>query len=200
MFKGIQKVSLIDYPGIICTTLFTGGCNFRCSWCHNLQLVDASILKGLPDIQEDQIKTYLAKRKGKIQGICVSGGEPTLWGGKLAGFMHWAKGNGFLVKLDTNGYNPGVLQNYIGQNLLDFIAMDIKNTFDKYRITTDIESLDISLIKKSIDIIKKSDVRHQFRTTLVPGMVLKNEMIKFSRLLGEEIVFQDYRKNDNNFQ
>lgn len=189
MFKGIQKLTLIDYPGHIATTLFTGGCNFNCFWCHNRSLVEREKLSLLPDIPEIDIQNFLLSRKGKIEGVCITGGEPTIWGERLAEFMKWCKDNGFLVKLDTNGYNPDILLSYLSKGLLDYIAMDIKNTFDKYPETVGIKNLDIERIKKSIEIIKNSGIAHQFRTTVVTNLVEKD---KLEEIIGEKIIFQEY--------
>ncbi|MGC8764872.1 MAG: anaerobic ribonucleoside-triphosphate reductase activating protein [Brevinematia bacterium] len=189
MFKGIQKVSLIDFPGHIATTLFTGGCNFNCQWCHNRPLVEKERLKLLPDIFEEEIKAFLTHRKGKIEGVCITGGEPTIWGERLADFMKWCKENELLVKLDTNGYLPEVLESYIKRGLVDFIAMDIKNNFDKYPMTVNVLNLNIERIKRSIEIIKTSGVKYQFRTTLIPGLVSKEEIEKS---FSEKIYFQQY--------
>ncbi|MEJ5284309.1 MAG: anaerobic ribonucleoside-triphosphate reductase activating protein [Brevinematales bacterium] len=189
MFKGIQKLTLIDYPEHIATTLFTGGCNFNCFWCHNRSLVEKEKLSILPDIPEENIQSFLLSRKGKIEGVCITGGEPTIWGERLAKFMKWCKDNDFLVKLDTNGYNPDVLLSYLSKGLLDYIAMDIKNTFDKYPDTVGIKNLDIERIKKSIEIIKNSGIAHQFRTTVVTNLVEKD---KLEEIVGEKIVFQEY--------
>ncbi|MGC8770654.1 MAG: anaerobic ribonucleoside-triphosphate reductase activating protein [Brevinematia bacterium] len=189
MFKGIQKLTLIDYPEHIATTLFTGGCNFNCFWCHNRSLVEKDKLSLLPNIPEEDIQSFLLSRKGKIEGVCITGGEPTIWGERLAKFMKWCKDNGFLVKLDTNGYNPDVLLFYLSKGLLDYIAMDIKNTFDKYPETVGVKNLDISRIKKSIEIIKNSGIAHQFRTTVVTNLVEKD---KLEEIIGEKIVFQEY--------
>lgn len=190
MFKGIQKVSLIDFPNHIATTLFTGGCNFNCFWCHNRSLVEPEKLALLPDISEDDIKSFLLSRKGKIEGVCITGGEPTIWGERLANFMQWCKSHNFLVKLDTNGYNPDILESYIKRNLLDFIAMDIKNTFDKYAETVGVKALKIERIKKSIEIIKNSGLEYQFRTTVVPNLVSKEKITEF---FGNHIKLQEYR-------
>jgi pyruvate formate lyase activating enzyme len=194
MFKGIQKVSLIDFPGAVCTTLFTGGCNFRCPWCHNWELVEPNSVKSMAELPEDDLRQFLLQRKGKVEGVCVTGGEPTLWGDKLAEFMSWCRENGFLVKLDTNGYLPHVLEKYVEANLLNFIAMDIKNIFGRYPRTVDIDDLDITRIKRSIEVIRKSGVKHQFRTTVVPGLVIQDEVKHFFSYLKEEIVFQEYRE------
>lgn len=194
MFKGLQKVSLVDFPGTVCTTLFTGGCNFRCPWCHNWELVEPNSVKSMPELPDEDLKQFLLLRKEKIDSVCITGGEPTLWGDKLAEFMTWCKDNQFHIKLDTNGYLPHVLEKYIEKNLLDFIAMDVKNIFGRYPRTVDIEDLDITRIKRSISIIQKSSVKHQFRTTVVPGLVIQDEVKEFFSYLKEPVVFQDYRE------
>jgi len=126
MFKGIQKTSLIDFPGKIATTLFTGGCNFRCPWCHNLDLVYADRVDRLPDIATSEVLEFLQTRIGKIDGVCVTGGEPTLWGEELLDFFRSTYQMGFENKLDTNGYQPDVLKRFLNSGVVNFVAMDIK--------------------------------------------------------------------------
>jgi pyruvate formate lyase activating enzyme len=195
MFKGVQKVSLVDYPGVVCATLFTGGCNFRCPWCHNWELVDPLLVAQTPDISEEFIKNFLLKRIGKIQGVCISGGEATIWGDQLKGFMKWCHENNFLVKLDTNGYLPEVIESLIKEKLPDYIAMDIKNTFDKYNESAGLPVVDFFRIQRSINLIQESGIPHQFRTTIVPGLVELDDMEKVSEEIGEEIVYQEYNKD-----
>lgn len=197
MFKGLQKVSLIDFPETMCTTLFTGGCNFRCPWCHNWELVEPNSVKSMPELPDDDLKRFLLLRRDKVDAVCITGGEPTLWGDKLADFMIWCKDNQFRVKLDTNGYLPHVLDRYFEKNLVDFVAMDLKNIFGRYPRTVDIEDLDITRIKLSINLIKKSGVKHQFRTTVVPGLVIQDEVKEFFSYLKEPIVFQEYREPES---
>lgn len=194
MFRGIQKVSLIDYPGRIAATFFTAGCNFNCPWCHNRKLVVPDLYARIPEIPEDDAFNYLLSRKGLIQGVCVTGGEPALWGERLAVFFKWCKENGFLTKLDTNGYLPDILGDYIDRKLLTFIAMDIKNIFEKYALTAGLDSIDTGNIKGSIDLIAGSGIPHRFRTTLVPGLVDRQDMEAMAKEIGEEIVFQEYRE------
>lgn len=194
MFKGIQKVSLIDYPGKVAATLFTGGCNFRCPWCHNWSLVEPSLVESTPDMPESYIQNYLLTRKGKLQGVCITGGEPTLWGPQLARFMGWCKNEGYLVKLDTNGYLPDVLRGYIQQKLVDFIAMDIKNSLVNYSKSTGIEPFHPEPILETIQVIKSSGVPYQFRTTMVPELVERENMLQMASLIQENILFQEYRK------
>ena len=193
MFKGIQKVTLVDYPGVIAATVFTGGCNFNCPWCHNRALIEADQLDNTQDIPEDQIREYLLSRKGKIQGVCITGGEPTLWGDELAGFMEWCKREGFLVKLDTNGYLPDVLEGYIRKGLPDFIAMDVKNTPELYAEAAGLAFVDGEIILRSIRLIRESGIRYQLRTTEVPDLVDKKKLEHYYRSIGETPVFQEYR-------
>jgi pyruvate formate lyase activating enzyme len=193
MFRALIKFSLIDFPSRIASTLFTGGCNFRCPWCHNAELISYDSFSRLAVIEEEDVETYLLSKKEKIEGVCVSGGEPTLWGERLALFFGWCIRNGFSTKLDTNGYLPDVLEEYVKMKLLNFVAMDIKNIFSKYPETAGVKSIDVDKIKKSIEIIKSSGLPHQFRTTMVPGLVIEEEIKSLSRELGEDIVMQEYR-------
>ncbi len=193
MFKGIQKVSLIDFPGRIASTLFTGGCNFRCPWCHNWDLVDPESVARIPSISEDTVRDYLSGRSDKLQGVCVTGGEPTLWGDRLMQFLLWCKSAGYETKLDTNGYLPDVIESFIAAGAVDFIAMDIKNTFPKYADTTGFPGIDHSRIERSISLIRDSGLEHQFRTTVVTGLVDADEIRLMESLTGEPIVLQEYR-------
>jgi len=193
MFKGIQKVSLVDFPGVIAATLFTGGCNFNCGWCHNRPLVDKESLSAIPDIDEETIKAFLNGRKSKLGGICVTGGEPTIWGDKLLDFIKWARNEGFLVKLDTNGYLPGVLHEYIESRTLDFIAMDIKNSPESYAVSCGIADINVNRILESVKLIQESGIKHQFRTTMVPGIVAAENIEAFYREIKEPFIGQEYR-------
>ena len=193
MFKGIQKVSLIDFPNVICSVLFTGGCNFRCPWCHNVNLVDPESLRLIPDMDESEIEVFLMSRKGKIRGVCVTGGEPTLWNDRLLTFLEWCKSSGLLTKLDTNGSNPEVLQQAYGAKLLDYVAMDIKNSFEMYPQTVGLSAIDVEALLRSIEIIRASKIAHQFRTTVVPGIVEESAVTAMEAFTGEPIVRQKYR-------
>ncbi|MDR2737324.1 MAG: anaerobic ribonucleoside-triphosphate reductase activating protein [Puniceicoccales bacterium] len=161
---GVQKISLIDFPGKIAAVVFTQGCNFRCQFCHNESLV-------LPEkfglgTDMDEFFDFLGERKRKIDAVVVSGGEPTLHH-DLDAFLCRVKDLGFLSKLDTNGTNPQILQNLFHKNLLDYVAMDIKHSFAKYGEIVGVE-IDVERIKLSIDLIKNSGVDYEFRTTIVP--------------------------------
>ncbi len=163
IINGFEKLSLVDYPGFTAATVFTGACNMRCPFCHNAILViDA---KHQPIIEEQYILDYLNKRKGIIDGLCITGGEPTLQK-DLDAFIKKCKETGVKIKLDSNGTNPETLKSLISQNLLDYVAMDIKNCKEKYSITAN-ASIDLTKIQESIDILESSNIDHEFRTTLV---------------------------------
>lgn len=193
MFKGIQKVTLVDFPGEIAATLFTAGCNFRCPWCQNWDLVVPESFEKIPDLPLNEVKDFLTKRKGKLDGVCITGGEPLLWADELIDFYSWCKKTGYKTKLDTNGYLPEVLESILDKNLLDYVAMDVKNTFEKYPKTVGVPEMDVENIKKSISILKASGVPHQFRTTVVDGLVDQSEMEALAKELRIELVFQKYR-------
>ncbi len=164
--KGIQKTTLVDYPGKVAATIFTAGCNFRCPFCHNSALVIEEQKNDLPSIPEDEMLNYLAGRKQQLDGVCISGGEPTIHK-SLPKFIKKIKNLGFLIKLDTNGTNPQMLKELLAENLLDYIAMDIKGPLESYaqivRVPVDIEK-----IKESVNLIINSGVKHEFRTTVLP--------------------------------
>ncbi|MFH0752011.1 MAG: anaerobic ribonucleoside-triphosphate reductase activating protein [archaeon] len=165
IIKGFQKTSLVDYPGNIVSTVFVGGCNFSCPFCHNPGLVgngDSDWIQ-IPRVLED-----LKEHRKFIDGVCVSGGEPTIHG-DLPEFLAELKSLGLKVKLDTNGSNPGMLGNLIDRKLVDYVAMDIKSSFDSYPEVVNAD-VDTKNILRSIDILLKSDVDYEFRTTAVPGL------------------------------
>lgn len=162
--SGLQKMTLLDYPGKVACTVFFGGCNFRCPYCHNADLVFDSGLE--PFIAEEEFFTFLSKRKGFLDGVCITGGEPMLQK-DLEAFMGRIKEQGFLVKLDTNGSFPDRLEKILDAKLVDYVAMDIKNSKRKYGMTIGIPKYDTTPIEKSVKILKKSTIPYEFRTTLV---------------------------------
>jgi len=168
---GMQKNSFIDYRGKVSTIIFTPFCNFDCFYCHNAQL-----LKGEEQhcdyTSEEDFFSYLDKRKGLIDGIVVSGGEPTLHS-DLEQFIRKIKEKGYYVKLDTNGYKPEVVENLINKNLLDYVAMDIKAPFSQYEDVIKTK-IDIEKIKGSIKLLENSNVEHEFRTTVIPTFTLED--------------------------
>jgi len=164
---GLQKLTLIDYPGHIAATVFTVGCNFRCPFCHNPELV-SGMGYSASSILEDEFFQLLENRKGKLEGVCITGGEPTIQP-DIVDFIRKIKNLGFKVKLDSNGTRPDVLRRLFLEKLLDFVAMDIKNSPEKYSNTTNSKA-DIGRIKLSVDLIRNSGIDYEFRTTVVPGL------------------------------
>ncbi len=176
---GFQKFSLIDYPGKICAIVFTQGCNFRCPYCHNPELVKPSLFG--KTIIEEEIFSFLEKRKGKLDAVEITGGEPTLQK-DLVDFIHRVKEMGYLVKLDTNGSNPEMLEIIINHGLVDYIAMDIKAPLEKYKeVTHSVISPD--KIKRSIRIIMNSNIKYEFRTTVVKSQLSREDIISIGKLI-----------------
>ncbi len=177
--KGIQKTSMIDYPDKISTILFTPGCNFRCPFCYNEDLVINH--DKLPEIDPDEIIDFLRSRKQWIDGVCITGGEPLLFE-DIGRLLKRIKDTGLLIKLDTNGTNPKVLKQIIDDKLVDYIAMDIKNSFEKYDETTGVK-VDITKIKESIRVIMNSGAEYEFRTTTIRKFHTKEDFIKISEVV-----------------
>lgn len=164
IIHGLNKLTLLDYPKHTACTVFTGGCNFRCPFCHNASLVLRP--NSQPIIKEEELFEYLDKRKGVIEGVCITGGEPTLCE-DLFIFIEKIKERGFLVKLDTNGSNPKIIERLIKEKTVDFIAMDIKNSLDAYAKTIGVPNYNTSNVEQSVKIIMSSDIDYEFRTTVV---------------------------------
>lgn len=162
---GLSKLTLLDFPGHLACTVFTGACNFRCPFCHNAPLVLAP--HTCPGLSEEEFFAFLSSRKGKLDGVCITGGEPTLQP-DLPEFITKIKELGFLVKLDTNGYRPEVLKALLDAQLLDMAAMDIKNSPARYAATSGLPEpeFDLARIEKSISLLLLSGIRHEFRTTV----------------------------------
>ena len=165
IIKGLAKLTLLDYPGKVACTIFTGGCNFRCPFCHNASL--ATRAGEMDTIPEEEIFSLLKKRKGILDGVCITGGEPLLFGDELFDFIARIKEMGFAVKLDTNGSFPERLKTLLDAGLVDKVAMDIKNSPEKYGVTAGVENFDLAPIERSIELIKNSGVDYEFRTTVV---------------------------------
>jgi pyruvate formate lyase activating enzyme len=176
---GFQKFSLIDFPGKISAIVFTQGCNFRCPYCHNPELVDPRRYSAL--IPEEQIFDFLLTRKGKLEALSITGGEPTLQPDLLE-FIKKVRKMGFLIKLDTNGTNPQMLNNIIQSGLVDYLAMDIKAPIKKYSILTGSE-IDESAILQSISLIENSGVDYEFRSTLVKHLLTPDDVLDMGIML-----------------
>ncbi len=164
---GIQKLTLLDFPEHTACTIFTGGCNLRCPFCHNASLVLNA--ESLPELSEDNIMSFLEKRRGLLDGVCITGGEPTLQAG-ISEFLEKIRSLGFLIKLDTNGTRPDVLRKLLNAGLLDYIAMDIKSSPETYSKLTGIENFDMTPIYDSISILTNCNIDFEFRTTAVAGL------------------------------
>jgi len=190
---GLQKLTLVDYPNKIAATVFLTGCNFKCGFCHNPELVDIDKMKNQPEISENVFFEFLESKKGLIDGICIIGGEPTIQNG-LDDFIRKIKDSEFLIKLDTNGSNPEILNKLISENLLDFIAMDIKTSLNKYEKAINTK-INLENIKKSVEIIKNSGIDYEFRTTVVPGVVEREDIEKIGEWLKgvKKFVLQQFR-------
>ncbi|MFH1461314.1 MAG: anaerobic ribonucleoside-triphosphate reductase activating protein [Patescibacteria group bacterium] len=193
LIGGLEKLSLIDYPGKLAAVVFTSGCNFRCPFCQNPELVNVRKIKKQPRIKEDAFFDFLKSRQGLLEGVCLTGGEPTIQT-DLIDFVRKIKRLGFLVKLDTNGSNPEILKKLFQEKLLDFIAMDIKSSKERYSEAIN-QKIDFEKIQESIKLIKQSKIDYEFRTTLVPGLVDEGEIRKIGQWLkgAESFVLQQFR-------
>jgi pyruvate formate lyase activating enzyme len=176
---GLQKFTLVDYPGKVACTVFTLGCNFRCGFCHNPELVNLEarpLLRGLASklrsrtsklIPEKTFFGFLKEQKGFLDAVCITGGEPTIQD-DLVDFIKKIKEKGLAVKLDTNGSNPKILEEILKEKIVDYVAMDIKAPINRYKEISG-ENINTENIKKSVELIKKSGVDYEFRTTVIPG-------------------------------
>ncbi|MFP4051930.1 MAG: anaerobic ribonucleoside-triphosphate reductase activating protein [Thermoplasmata archaeon] len=176
---GVQKLSLIDYPDRLSAVVWTVGCNLRCPYCYNHNLVNGS-----ENIREEQVISVLKNRKDVLEGLSVSGGEPTIQD-DLPDFLRNVKEMDFLVKLDTNGTRPKVLSYLIDDHLVDYIAMDVKAPRDMYDEIAG-KKVDISNISRSLELIKSSGIPHEFRTTVVPGLLDEDAIEDISGWIGRE--------------
>ena len=191
--QGLQKLTLLDFPGKTAATVFTCGCNLRCPFCHN-----ASLVVGDPgsdnggftfteegNVDEEDVFALLAKRKGLLDGVAITGGEPLLHR-ELAGFMAGVKDRGFLVKLDTNGFLPDRLKYVLEAGLVDYVAMDVKHSPEKYGEAAGISGISFEPFAKSIEIIKGSGVPYEFRTTIVKGLHTLPDVEEICRRIGPD--------------
>lgn len=204
---GINKTTLLDYPERIAAGIFTVGCDFCCPFCHNRDLVVERGKRKTDMIPEEEILLFLESRRKFLSGVCISGGEPTIQP-DLKEFIHKIKAMGYHVKLDTNGYHPEVLECLLEDNLLDYIAMDIKNCRHKYGAVTGCPDLDIDKIEKSVKLIlhagntANSMVSYEFRTTVVKELHTENDLVEIGKwIAGKGIYYlQSYEENDNVIQ
>ena len=178
IFGGFEKCTLIDYPSKTACMVYTIGCNFRCPYCHNPELVDETVAE---TISEEEVLAFLDTRKGLLDGVVITGGEPTIHS-DLTSFIEKVKEKGFLVKLDSNGTSPQVLKDLVGKKLVDYIAMDIKAPLSRYSSVVS-RPVDIDAIQESIDFLRTASVEYEFRTTVVKSLLSEADMLA----IGEEI-------------
>lgn len=190
---GFQKLTLLDYPSKVACIIFTQGCNYKCPYCQNSGLIEH---ENEELINEEEIFAYLNKRKGVIDGIVISGGEPTIQK-DLKTFMKRVKDMGLLIKLDTNGSNPNLVEEVINEGLVDYIAMDIKNVLELYKDVTDVKPNIVNL-KRSIELIKNSPIEHEFRTTIIKNIHDIDKILEIcSYVDGERMFLQNFVRSEN---
>ena len=182
--QGYQKLTLLDFPGKVACTLFTGGCNLRCPFCHNASLV---LTPHESQNMEDEVLDYLTRRKGLLDGVCITGGEPLLQP-DLIEFMQKIKALGLAIKLDTNGSMPKKLQAILETGLVDYVAMDIKSSPEGYSRATGCET-EIADFRESVKLLKECGIPHEFRTTAVKGIHTAGDFSKISEWIGDEPYF-----------
>lgn len=195
LILGLQKTTLLDYPGKVASTIFTGGCNFKCPYCHNRDLVmpPADVLA----YSKDEIFDHLNKKKKILDGVCITGGEPTLHK-DLPDFISEIKDLGLLVKLDTNGTNPQMLKSLVNNSLLDYVAMDIKHSKAKYNSIANMIKFDLSAIEESVSFLKENSVEYEFRTTIMKECHTEDDIIEIGKWISGASAYylQSYRESE----
>jgi pyruvate formate lyase activating enzyme len=194
---GIQKLTLLDYPGVVACTVFTAGCNFRCPFCHNSSLV---LPEQIEDnfLEDDEVFEFLKKRRGVLDGVAVTGGEPLL-NADIADFLVKVKSLGYKIKLDTNGSNPALLSDIIRNKLVDRVAMDIKNAPADYAKTVGMDSIDISAVERSKEILLSRSIDYEFRTTVVKGIHTRESLLAAAEWISgaREYYLQQFKDSGN---
>ena len=176
VLAGLQKLSLLDFPGLVACTIFTAGCNLRCPWCHNAGLVLPELLPG-QGLSEDEVLDFLGKRRGVLDGVCVTGGEPLLHP-DLPGFLGRVRELGFRIKLDTNGSFPDRLRSVVEAGLVDYVAMDIKNSPPCYGKTVGVPGANLEKFTESREYLLSDVVDYEFRTTVVKGLHTRESLLE----------------------
>ena len=192
---GLNKTTLLDYPEHVAATVFTGGCNFCCPFCQNGDLVLHP--QGQPSISEEEILAFLKKRRSILSGVCITGGEPTLQK-DLGEFIKKIKDMGYLVKLDTNGYRPQVLSKLLQEGLLDYVAMDIKSSRERYSVLAGKTDLDVSAIEESAALLRYSGICYEYRTTVVRQLHSREDFVRIGQWLAGSPAYylQAFRESD----
>lgn len=178
---GLQKMTLLDFPGKVACTVFLSGCNYRCPFCHNAELLDGS---AQPLMSREEFLSFLSKRRGLLDGVCISGGEPTLHAG-LKELMQDIKAMGYAIKLDTNGSRPALLKELVNEGLVDYVAMDIKNCPARYAETCGLPKVDLGAIGESARFLLSGAVDSEFRTTVVRQLHTPQDMVAMGQWLTE---------------
>jgi pyruvate formate lyase activating enzyme len=196
---GLEKMSLVDYDGKVAATVFTGNCNFRCGFCHNSALVLSS--NTLAEIPETDIFDYLKKRKGLLDALCITGGEPTLHK-DLPLFIEKVKNLGYFVKLDTNGTNPEMVKSLNESGLVDYFAMDVKNDLDSYAEIICMPNFDTKNVKKTIEYFLSGNAKYEFRTTLISEFHKIDNILKIGKLIkgADKYFLQKFKNSENCIQ
>ena len=176
---GLQKMTLLDFPGHVACTVFLGGCDFRCPFCHNYELIDGT---AKPIMDDSELISFIESRKGLLDGVAITGGEPCLHE-DLPELIRKIRNAGYPVKLDTNGYHPEMLRSILDEGLVEYVAMDIKNSFEKYALTCGLEEMDLSPVKESISILMNSNVDYEFRTTVIEEFHEKEDFEKIGEII-----------------
>ena len=193
---GFQKLTLLDYPGHLAATIFLSGCNFRCPFCHNSDLFEPESL-----LSTEEVIDTLRKRAGVLEGVCITGGEPTLQAG-LPDLIHTLKELGYAVKLDTNGYRPAVLKDLCSGGLVDYVAMDIKSAPQKYGEAAGLPAIRLPLIEESAAFLKTGSVPYEFRTTVMPELHKEQDFLAIGKWLEgpSPYYLQAYQESDQVYE
>ena len=176
---GIQKMTLLDFPGCVSCTTFLGGCDFRCPFCHNFELIDGTMK---PTMTDDDLIKFLESRKGLLEGVAITGGEPLMHKDILE-LIKRIRDTGYRVKLDTNGYHPGRLENILNSGLVEYVAMDIKNSPEKYSLTCGVNTVDLGKIYRSISLLIGGNTDYEFRTTVVNELHEESDFYKIGEMI-----------------
>jgi pyruvate formate lyase activating enzyme len=176
---GLQKMTLLDFPGCVACTVFLGGCDFRCPFCHNFELIDGT---AQPIMTDDDLIAFLESKKGLIDGVAITGGEPCMHP-DLPQLIERIHNAGFRVKLDTNGYHPEMLKRILDQGIVEYVAMDIKNSPEKYALTCGVDEIDMALIEKSRDLLMNGNIDYEFRTTVIRELHEKEDFEKIGEFI-----------------
>ena len=193
---GFNKTTLLDYPGCVAASFFLGGCNFRCPFCHNGDLVLKS--GQMTGYEEKEVLAFLKKRRNVLEGVCITGGEPTLHV-ELPEFISKIKELGYLVKLDTNGSNPEMLKSLVEEKLIDYVAMDVKAPLAKYEKACGV-AVDVEKIKQSVEFLKQGEIPYEFRTTVVKELHTGEDILEIGRYLrgASKYFLQSYEESEQN--